>query len=117
MVIGIEAVRQFPYGRVWPTFPSVVGDGAQTEKRGLICGAPSPLAERAAHPPCGRHLEHKTRSLRACKPKEIAMTRSGTLARSKMWLLQRFAIVICIIGISLGSAVAQIPGRTITIVV
>jgi len=34
-----------------------------------------------------------------------------------MWLLQQLAIVIAVIGISLGSAVAQMPGRTITIVV
>src|SRR5262245_21766794 len=45
------------------------------------------------------------------------MTRSDTLARSKMWLLQQLAVVIAVIGISLGSAVAQMPGRMITIVV
>jgi tripartite-type tricarboxylate transporter receptor subunit TctC len=43
------------------------------------------------------------------------MTRPGT--RSKMWLLQQLAIVIAVIGITLGGAVAQMPERTITIVV
>ena len=46
------------------------------------------------------------------------MTRLGTLACSKMSLLLRhWAIIIAVIVVPLSSAVAQAPGRTITIVV